>query len=237
MSNFYRYMSVKTHIPRYFALRSSDGFKLFTSSILRLPNSQDVNILSRLEYRTIYYTSSVITPKTIFSSITRKWYGGDTVSVNWTQEGSEVAVMAEREGHAVTQYIPVIIFIKCVHGILPSGGEIYIPRSSDIHYKHTADKYDDPEVHYTDPFLSATSSSVVVPVSLPGLLPKHVKAILIECSIKQKDTCPISGEYIMTETATVTSCGHVFERSSISRWLSNSESNSLCPICKQRCAI
>lgn len=235
MSNFYRYMSVKTHIPRYFALRSSDGFKLFTSSILRSPNCQDVNILSRLDYRTIYYTSTIITSKTIFSSITRKWYGGDAVSVNWTYEGSEVAI--SYHGDTYTKYIPVIIFVKCIHGILPSGADVQIPRSSEIHYKHSADKYDDPDVYDTDPFLSTASPSTVVPVTFPSLLPMHVKAILIDYSIKQKDTCPISGEYIMTETATVTSCGHVFEASSISRWLSNSESNSLCPMCKQRCAI
>jgi hypothetical protein len=235
MSNLYihPYIMSSTHLPKYFALRVSDGFKLFTSCIFR--SHQDINILSSLEYRTIYFTSSVSKPKTTYSSITRKWYGGDTVLVNWTNEGSEVAI--SYSGDSVIKYIPVIIFIKCTHGILPSGVHIQIPRSSVVHHKDTEDIYEDPEIYDTDPFLSNTSPSAVVSVTLPGRLPKHVTAILIDHCIRQKDTCPISGEDIVAEKASVTSCGHVFDTASISRWLSSSESRSLCPSCKQACVL
>ena len=68
-------------------------------------------------------------------------------------------------------------------------------------------------------------------------LPEYVRNLLIENAITKGETCPITMETIEKETATVTSCFHVFEKSSIETWLSNKSNDNKCPVCKQICAI
>jgi SUMO ligase MMS21 Smc5/6 complex component len=47
-------------------------------------------------------------------------------------------------------------------------------------------------------------------------------------------TCPISMNPIAKASACVLSCQHVFERDSITHWLSDHEN---CPVCRQTSAI
>ena len=54
---------------------------------------------------------------------------------------------------------------------------------------------------------------------------------LIEKAIREGATCPISMNLIQRATAYVTECNHVFERSSIERWLTT---NSTCPSCREQ---
>ena len=56
---------------------------------------------------------------------------------------------------------------------------------------------------------------------------------LIEKAIREGATCPISMNPIQRTTAYVTDCNHVFERSSIERWLTT---NSTCPYCREELA-
>lgn len=221
-------MSITSYLPKKFALRSSDGFKLFASCIYRNSGEPDISILSRIDSCKILNIALINSSKTIFSSVTRKWYGGDCILVNWAYEGSEVKV-------ANGIYIPIILFIKCSHGILPSGGDVYFPETVDVQHKSMA-VYETPDIYYTDPYLSCSISSSIVPASNKSL-PHHVKLILINHSIQGNESCAISGEDLTAEMAAVTSCGHVFEQTSIRRWLSSRESNSLCPICKQVCVV
>jgi hypothetical protein len=53
---------------------------------------------------------------------------------------------------------------------------------------------------------------------------------LIEKAIREGATCPISMNPIQRTTAYVTDCNHVFEQSSIERWLTT---NSTCPYCRE----
>lgn len=53
---------------------------------------------------------------------------------------------------------------------------------------------------------------------------------LIEKAIREGATCPISMNPIQRTTAYVTECNHVFEQSSIERWLTT---NSTCPYCRE----
>ena len=229
--NFYSTLnSYMSYLPKQFALRYSDGFKIYSSCVYKKQNGQDINILSRLDNYSVLLSAVVASPKTIYSSITRKWYGGDPVMVNWSCEGSEVKLAHTTLNNVL--YIPVIIFIKCTHAILPSGINIHIPCSSIVEQKHTIYAYEQPDIHYTDPF-HATESSVCVN---PGL-PTHVKHIILEHYIKNGESCAISGDTLEYASATVTSCGHVFDKASISRWLNSSDSNKSCPICKQVCTI
>lgn len=68
------------------------------------------------------------------------------------------------------------------------------------------------------------------------LLPKHVKQLILDAAIQKGDTCSISFEPISLSSV-VSSCGHVFHKESIEKWLSNPLSNRLCPMCKQTCCI
>ena len=68
---------------------------------------------------------------------------------------------------------------------------------------------------------------VLVPRALP--FPPHVVSLLIQTAIAKGDPCPISLGELTAENATVTSCGHVFQRESIEHWLSD---HSECPVCR-----
>jgi len=65
-------------------------------------------------------------------------------------------------------------------------------------------------------------------------MPSHVARILLEHAEHDGVTCAITGEAITTATASVTSCGHIFETTAIRTWLSTHTS---CPECRQPCAI
>ena len=67
-------------------------------------------------------------------------------------------------------------------------------------------------------------------------IPKHVQKLILEDAIRKGDVCSISFEPITLSSA-VTSCGHVYNKESIEKWLSNPSSNRLCPLCKQTCCI
>jgi hypothetical protein len=68
-------------------------------------------------------------------------------------------------------------------------------------------------------------------------LPTYVKTLLIDNAISKEECCPITMEPISKETASVTTCFHVFETSSIETWLNDEKNNSKCPVCKQQCKI
>ena len=62
----------------------------------------------------------------------------------------------------------------------------------------------------------------------PTSLPHHVSRILLERAIAEGAECPITGERL-TMAATVTSCGHIFDKEAIHTWLAT---NKTCPECR-----
>jgi hypothetical protein len=46
--------------------------------------------------------------------------------------------------------------------------------------------------------------------------------------------CPITMEPVTPDTATVTSCGHIFQSTAIVQWLTNHDT---CPECRAPCCI
>jgi len=91
------------------------------------------------------------------------------------------------------------------------------------------------------PVASPVASPVAVPVASPipvavkKGLPPHVANIVLADAISKNEICPISSETITRENGSVTSCGHVFCKESIDRWLSTRDSKGMCPVCKQVC--
>jgi SUMO ligase MMS21 Smc5/6 complex component len=57
-----------------------------------------------------------------------------------------------------------------------------------------------------------------------------VKIVLAE-SIRKNELCPITSDPI-TESSSVTRCGHVFSKDGIEKWLQSPQSKGLCPLCK-----
>jgi hypothetical protein len=60
-------------------------------------------------------------------------------------------------------------------------------------------------------------------------LPPHVAAIMIQHAETTGATCPITMEPLTAKNATVTACGHIFDRDALARW------TGTCPEC--RCAL
>lgn len=68
----------------------------------------------------------------------------------------------------------------------------------------------------------------------PPPLPKHIQTIVLERAESEGQTCPITLTPIKSVTATVTSCGHIFQTAAIQEWLSE---NQTCPECRQICSV
>lgn len=65
-------------------------------------------------------------------------------------------------------------------------------------------------------------------------MPPHVARILLERAEQEGVACAITGEAITPVTASVTSCGHIFDTTAIRTWLST---HTTCPECRQPCVI
>ena len=64
------------------------------------------------------------------------------------------------------------------------------------------------------------------------IIPPHVARVYIENRLKEGVTCPISQEALTEESACITSCGHLFEKQMIVKWLNGGNN---CPVCKHEC--
>ena len=72
-------------------------------------------------------------------------------------------------------------------------------------------------------------ASLTTPTAAP--LPRHVVNLLLEKAIAEEVVCPITGDLIQN-TAAVTSCGHIFNRTALMTWLAT---NRTCPTCRNIC--
>ena len=72
------------------------------------------------------------------------------------------------------------------------------------------------------------------PAQKPQPLPKHIRTIVLERAESDGQTCPITLTAIRSATASVTSCGHIFQTAAIQEWLSENET---CPECRGVCSV
>jgi len=63
-------------------------------------------------------------------------------------------------------------------------------------------------------------------------LPAHIVRILLEKAAADGSVCPITGDLLTPANGTVTSCGHLFEKTALHLWKARS---ATCPEC--RCKI
>jgi hypothetical protein len=72
------------------------------------------------------------------------------------------------------------------------------------------------------------------PSQKPKPLPKHIQTIVLERAESDGTSCPITLTPIRRATASVTSCGHIFQTAAIQEWLSENET---CPECRGVCSV
>lgn len=64
--------------------------------------------------------------------------------------------------------------------------------------------------------------------------PRHLVAAVLANAAANNAICPITMDPITPDTATVTSCGHVFQTEAIRHWLTT---NAICPECREPTCI
>jgi len=160
--------------------------------------------------------------------------------------GYEIGIILN--GSEIT--VPGISFSECDQQLLPSGSPLIRPPTALVRWQAKPRPYILADVILDDeipiaPVVPAPPPSLPPPppptvaapaISSGGPYPEHVKRIIIADSINKNDSCSITGEIICEENACITTCGHVFTRSAITRWLSVS-SNQSCPVCRQKCSV
>jgi hypothetical protein len=72
-----------------------------------------------------------------------------------------------------------------------------------------------------------------VPVDVKPF-PRHLVAAVLSNAVANNAICPITMDPITPDTATVTSCGHVFQTEAIRHWLGG---NAICPECREPTCI
>ena len=72
-----------------------------------------------------------------------------------------------------------------------------------------------------------------VPVDVKAF-PRHLVAAVLANAAANNAICPITMDPITPDTATVTSCGHVFQTEAIRHWLTT---NAICPECREPTCI
>lgn len=84
------------------------------------------------------------------------------------------------------------------------------------------------------PLWSSPPARLEVARPKPTPMPRHVADILLDKAIADGTACPITMESITKENGVVTSCGHLFERTAVTKWVSE---NGTCPQCRQSCSL
>lgn len=91
--------------------------------------------------------------------------------------------------------------------------------------------------NFIEHYISSTTCSNTEEKHSIKPVPKYVADLLIKNSVEKDEKCPITMDPIDKETCSVTSCFHIFEKSSIETWLTNKDNKSKCPVCKQVCVV
>lgn len=240
-------MELANCLPEHFVRREGNECKIYQTTIYNSEETHNVPIcvLWPIVGMKVGTLSPFLNPvRTSRSILTRMWNEDSHVPCKWEHLGMELEVT---QPNGVILYLPVITFIGDETHILPYNDCTYtIPRINQAAvprrgYDIVAKQYrTDPyyEVYPREaPVKPAEVSAVKDGIKYISFIPAHVKRILVTNAISHNEPCPISYEDITDTTASVTSCGHVFNTAAIQNWLSRKAANSMCPVCKQACSL
>jgi hypothetical protein len=100
-----------------------------------------------------------------------------------------------------------------------------------------------PALLWDDPFTTRPTTALAAlaallapsePTAPVTAMPKHIADLVLRDAESRGATCAITMEPIKVGSASVTSCGHVFETGAIKEWLTT---RATCPECRQACAV
>jgi hypothetical protein len=240
----------------YFTICSGPGlrYKLFQNTLYKSVNTlnREINVLWPVQNVEAEKLRMNRNSSINVTSYIRKC--NDTLHnlCKWSFTGSNLEVMVN--GNKIVA--PVIEVTSEGLEKLPYNGYSFVPKGEIPSEGHVA--YLEPHLYSTDPTKGfvhmapsapmapmapmapsasipvaplVTPSSKNIPTARPCHLAPHIVKIVLAESIRKNELCPITSDPI-TESSTVTPCGHVFSKDGIEKWLQSSQSKGLCPLCK-----
>jgi hypothetical protein len=222
--------------PAVFAIRREIGYKLYTNKMYKNPASDDyISVLGTVTNMALDSTYEYSPQEARYYTVSRKWCGGPLMPCEWSFTGIEFSATEEGQDRQARR-VPLIYIATQIDCLFPLGSTMLKPtanRSIQIPKQSLTERA---AVFNGDPYgarpVVEESHGLAVYV-----MPQHIKEIIIGNSVSKRETCAISFNDITQDMASITSCGHVFDRVAITRWLAEASSNSLCPLCKQKCHL
>jgi hypothetical protein len=238
-------------LPKFFCVDFAGSYKVYLNTLYKGENIiwPQKNIVSRTMTMKLRNDHS----KTVSY---RKWNGSEYKYISWSFTGSSIDMtLNDRQITIVCPIVQVsdLTLLPFNTGSTNPSREIFVDTVDYSNYEK-ADIYErdpnSPEYNRITPQATPVTQEVVnhpfistcygdaCSTAAPQKkgLPPHVAKLILADSISKNEDCPISCEKITMENGSVTSCGHVFCKSSIDHWLSTSASKGACPICKQVCS-
>lgn len=238
----------------------SSGYKFYKNTIMFLPNNSynPVNVVSPLTNATIRMISKYTSTQNEYDGVLSRDTLVRMFPFRYRFSGYEAAINLDGS----TIIVPAVHFSDCDHLILPKGSPVIIPSTKIVKCQIVARPYVEAEIVIQE---NVDNSSAIVsqaPAPLAArppppppppppqvrppapstvsitrsIYPPHIKQLIIADSISKNESCVITGDSINQENACITTCGHVFTNSGLTRWFSVS-SNQSCPVCRQKCSL
>ena len=223
-------MSSYTHFPAMFAIKIEEGYRLYTNKIYE--NTDIIAAVTGYALECLYYCPQEEKKN---STEIRKLYGAQITSTIWTYTGMEASVRNLLD--MSLSAVPVVYIITQSPTLFPTGSEIIISIGGGPYEISVLSRYPRAIICDSDPYDEDDLPAIQTAYRKGVTMPAHIKRIIIEDSIRKKESCAISYDEITQENASITSCGHVFKTDAIKIWLSRPSSNGQCPICKQNCQL
>lgn len=243
-------------MPKFFCVENSGYYKIYMNSIYKSSATLDREVSVIWPQDNILARTMTIKLRNDQDKTTtyRKWNGKDYIMMSWSFTGSSIDM--DLNDRHITISCPIIQvsdrtmlpFNTC--SVKPSR-EMFQDEDDHSNYQ-VADIFErDPNSpEYITPFpqriptaqavvsrsVASPSVASLVPSNNRKGLPPHVAKLILADAISKNEDCPISCDKITMENGSVTSCGHVFCKSSLDHWLSTSASKGACPVCKQTCS-
>ena len=240
-------------LPKFFMIYKSHGYKFYKNKIMFLEENSfnPVNIVSPLLNASINYVSKYSSNLLQREGVMSKESSNTTYPFKWNFTGMEIRIILDR----VSIIVPGIHFSECNQHILPSGSPVIVHSTSLVVWQSRAMPYLEADVIIESdshsesslddipiaPVLETMPTAPTAPTAPTELIrhifPPHVKHLIIADSIHRNECCAITGDPISQENACITTCGHVFIKDGLTKWLEMSSSNQACPVCRQKCSL
>jgi hypothetical protein len=222
--------------PAVFAIRREIGYKLYTNKMYKNPeNDHYISVIGTVTNAALDITYEYSPQETRYYTVSRKWCGGPLIPCEWSFTGIEFSAIEEGSDRGARR-VPLIYIATQIDCLFPLGSTIVKPNPNRPIPIPKQSMTERAAVFNGDPYGARPVVEEATKVA-PYVMPAHIKEVIIANSMSKKETCVISFNDITQDTASITSCGHVFDRLAITRWLAESSSNDLCPLCKQKCHL